>query len=782
MTSASSRGQAGNLPIESKRFVGRRDQLRQARRLLADARVLTLVGPGGVGKTRLALRLAAGLGEMFPDGVWLVELAPLQDPSLVPQTVIAALGLSDRSARPPANTLSEYLADKRLLLVLDNCEHLPDACAALAANLLAECEAVWILATSRQPLDLEGERLLEVPPLSAPEPDQPAASSLVGSEAVSLFIDRAATVVPGFAITADNGAAIARLCRRLDGIPLAIELAAMRLRVLSAQQILERLDDRYRLLTSGTRTLARHQTLKAAIDWSYDLCSAQEQILWARLSVFSGGFDLEAAEHTCSDGNIAPGEIRDLVAGLVDKSIAAREERDAQTRFRLLETLRQYGRDRLVESGQAAHVQRRHCDYYHDLALRAEADYIGPRQAESLRRLRLELPNLRVMLNHCLTEPGRVSTGLRTAGALLPYWIFYGVLGEPRRWLTQALEADKEPTVIRAKALAVAALLGLLQGDIDAALRLRDDGAALARRLDDGRVHAHTTHISGITAWAQGDLDTAIPLLAEALERSRTDGDDAYEVFINMLFLTIATALRGDEGSGACAEELMTAVQNIDADFMMAWATWALGMHHWRHGDNRRATELFKEALRLHCAYYNSWGYAWCTEALAWAAADDGQNQRAAGLLGATQASLRSLGGMGGFQMFAAAHERCEAQLRRALGDDAYAEAVHHGAELDTDETTAYALSEELAVPSRAAPPPGADNALTRRERQVAELIARGMSNKQIAAELVVSPRTAEGHVERILTKLGLSSRTQVVTWAATSEKDPPGATRAAAE
>jgi predicted ATPase/DNA-binding CsgD family transcriptional regulator len=767
MTSAKPRLQLGNLPIDVTSFVGRRRELSEARRLLGDARLLTLVGAGGVGKTRLAFRLAAEVRRTFPDGVWLADLAPLQDRELVAQTVIAALGLRDDSTRLPVDTLLEYLADKRLLLVLDNCEHLPDACAVLATKLLSEAEGLRILATSRQLLNVEGEQVLEVPPLSVPDPDwRSAAGSLIEYEAVRLFAERAAAVVPGFAITADNGAVVARLCQGLDGIPLAIELAAVRLRVLSAEQILERLDDRYRLLTGGSRTaLERHQTLRAAIEWSYGLCSPQEQILWGRLSVFSGGFDLEAVEQTCADEDIAQQDVLELVTGLVDKSILAREEHGSRVRYRLLETIRQYGQAHLTESGQEKRLRRRHRDYYHYLALRAEAAVMSSRQTEWLLRLRLDLPNIRVALDFCLTEPGQAQAGLQTASALQYYWLFYGLLREARQWLTQALMLDTRPTVIRSKALSAAAFILLLQGDTDAALPLRDEGNALAQWLNDGRALAHATHICGMVAWAQGDLHDAIPLLTEALERSRTDGDDPTETFIDLLFLAMTTALLGDARSAACSAETLAAAQSAGAEWSIAWAKWVLGLHHWGQGDNRHATGLFQDALRLHRTFSNQWGYAWCTEALAWTAATDEQYERASRLLGATQASLRAIGGMGGFKLFAAAHERCEAQLRHALGDDAYAAAVQRGTDLSLDQAIAYALGEQATIPSPAPSLTRDPGVLTRRERQVAELIAQGLSNKQIATKLVIAPRTAEGHVERILTKLGFTSRTQIATW-----------------
>jgi non-specific serine/threonine protein kinase len=489
------------------------------------------------------------------------------------------------------------------------------------------------------------------------------------------------------------------------------------------------------------------------------------------LSVFSGGFELEAVEQTCADEDIAQEDVLELVTGLVDKSILAREEHGSRVRYRLLETIRQYGRTHLTESGQEKPLRRRHRDYYHHLALRADAAVMSPRQTEWLQRLRPDLPNIRVALDFCLAEPGQAQAGLQTASALQYYWLFYGLLREARQWLTRALRLDLRPTVIRSKALSAAAFILLLQGDTDGALALRDEGAALARWLGDGRALAHATHVCGMAAWAQGDLREAIPLLTEALERARTDGDDPTETFIDLLFLAMTTALLGDARSAARSAETLAAAQSAGAEWSIAWGKWALGLHHFVQGDNRHATGLFQDALRLHRTFSNQWGYAWCTEALAWTAATVEQYERASRLLGATEATLRAIGGMGGFKLFAAAHERCEAQLRHALGDDAYATAVQRGTDLSLDQAIAYALGQQARTQSPAPSLTRAPGALTRRERQVAELIAQGLSNKQIATILVIAPRTAEGHVERILTKLGFTSRTQIATWAAARER-----------
>lgn len=342
-------------PTELTSFVGRRDEAAEVRRLLSAGRLLTLTGPGGVGKTRLAGHVARQVARVFPDGVWLVPLAALQDEAFVPHAVIEALGVRNESVRPPLDILVEYLRERRLLIVLDNCEHVLRSCAVLAATVLAATEGVRVLATSRHRLGLVGERLFEVPPLSAPAPEEVAAGTVAAERfpALRLFADRAAAVVPGFTVGEGNQAAVARLCRRLDGLPLAIELAAVRVRSLGVDRLVERLDDRYRLLTGGSPASApRHRTLRSAVDWSHELCTAQEQLVWAWLSVFVGSFDLAAAEAVCAGEGIDSADVLDAVAGLVDKSVLVREETGGQVRYRLLVSLRDYGREKLAELGE----------------------------------------------------------------------------------------------------------------------------------------------------------------------------------------------------------------------------------------------------------------------------------------------------------------------------------------------------------------------------------------------------------------------------------------------
>ena len=455
MAGTTGRGQRGtNLPVDVTSFVNRRHELAEVRQTLSVSRLVTLTGPGGIGKTRLALRVAAGVGRTFRDGVWLVDLGSLDNGSLIAETVASTLGIRHHSSEAPFDVLSDRLAGQHLLLVLDSCEHLVDAVATLAVTLLQSAPKLWILATSREPLRVSGEHVMTVPPLSVPDPDKPIAiEALESYHALDLFAQRAAAVVPTFKVSQENASTISRICQRLDGLPLAIELAAVQLRALSAEQIQERLDHRFRLLTAGRRAApARQQTLRALLDWSFDLCTPAQQDLWARLSVFSGGVDLAAAEEVCSGDGIPREAVADLVTHLVDKSVLVREERGHRVWYRLPELVREYGRERL-EGARTERVLRRHRDYYVRLAERAEAEWFGPHQVEWWGRLRRELPNLRTALEFSCTRPDQAQAGLRIAAALRVYWISTGIVSEGRRWLDRLLELAPEPTHERAKAL-----------------------------------------------------------------------------------------------------------------------------------------------------------------------------------------------------------------------------------------------------------------------------------------------------------------------------------------
>jgi predicted ATPase/DNA-binding CsgD family transcriptional regulator len=762
---ARSRRSAGNLPAELTSFVGRRHELGEAKRLLATARLVTLTGAGGVGKTRLALRVAADVRRAFPDGVWLVELADVGDPHLVPNTVATAFGL--RGTSDQAAGLAEYLEDKQLLLVLDNCEHVADECATLVAKLLAVSGGLRVLATSRHTLHVEGEHLLHVEPLPVPG-DEDAGGGPV--EAVTLFADRAAAVSPGFELTADNRGTVRRICRRLEGIPLAIELAAVRVRVLAVDQVLERLDDRLGLLTSRPAAVQpRRRTLEAAIDWSFELCTPAEQRLWAQASVFPGGFDLDAAEHVCSPTADGGGSALDVVTGLVDKSVLSRQNGTfgRHAWYRMLETVREYGAARLATGGGEAGVRARLAGYYADLARRYRAEGFGPRQSEWLGRLRREHANLRAVLEHCLSGPGQASQALDIAASLWNFWYGGGLVPEGCGYLRRGLELCGERTLVRARGLYAMAFLAIQTGAPHAALLAELD--ELAGQLGDDRLRAGHAECAGMATFFTGDLAGGAGLLERALAGYRTAGD-ALLVFDTLILLAAARFFLGDPRGAAAAEEALALTDRHEARWSRGYALWAVAIHRWRAGEPRQAADLLHEAVALRLPDRTL--LAFLIEALAWCHSAEGEHDRAARLLGGADAVWRLSGArVGEMSPYQGVDEQCAAPARTALGDDAFDTAFAEAAGFGLDEVVRYALRERPAtrVAGKAAEPGG----LTRRQREIAELVARGMSNKEIAAALVLSGRTVEGHVENILVKLGLTSRTQVASWLAGQPGQP---------
>lgn len=464
-----------NLTIQLTSFIGREREITEVKRVLGGTRLVTLTGSGGAGKTRLALQVAADVVEAYPNGIWLAEFAPIADPTLVPKIVASALNVPEQPGHNMTETLTDSLRRKTLLLVLDNCEHLLTDCAELTTALLRACPQVRILTTSREALGVPGETLWRVPSLSLPDAGQvPTVEDMVQCEAVRLFVDRAVATAPEFAITPKNASAIARICQRLDGIPLAIELAAARVKVLAVDQIAARLDDRFRLLTGGSRiAVPRQQTLRATMDWSYGLLLEKERAVFRQLSVFAGGWALEAAEAVCVGKRIKKHAVLDLLAELVEKSLVEMETQDGEARYRFLETIRQYSWEKLVESKEAAAVRTRHRDWYLALAERAESELHGPQQGVWLERLESEHDNLRAALRWSKTEEGGAEAWLRLAGALHWFWNIRGHASEGRDWLEGALSTKRDTSAsVRARALCGAGILAWRQGDINRASML----------------------------------------------------------------------------------------------------------------------------------------------------------------------------------------------------------------------------------------------------------------------------------------------------------------------
>jgi predicted ATPase/DNA-binding CsgD family transcriptional regulator len=770
----------GALPAELTSFVGRRRELSETRRLLASGRMLTLTGVGGVGKTRLALRMAAEVRRTFPDGVWFVELAALQDPQLLPHTVANTLELRQVSA-DPSSDLADYLEGKSLLVVLDNCEHLTDACAVLASKLLAAAPGLRILATSRHVLGVEGEQLLSVPPLSTPDAEgQVGAGDPTRYESVSLFLDRAAAVAPGFTISEGNRAAVVELCRRLDGIPLAIELAAVWLRILSPAQILERLEDRFRLLASGRPAApARQQTLDATVGWSFDLCSPAEQVMWARLSVFSGGFDLEAAEAVCAGEGISSDDVLNLVASLVNKSIVLRHQATEHHTawYQMLESIRQYGAGRITDPDELRELRVRHRDHYRSLAHRFASEGFGPGQADWFIRLRGESGNIRAALEFCLTEPGEADGACDIAASIWNFW-FAGFLREGYRYLLRALELATEPTGQRAHALWAASYLAMFATDFDRNATMLAECERIGAGLDDDLLQARIKECRGHATLYQGDLPGAIELLDQARREFRVLGNALGE-FDTLILLTAGTFFLDDPRVNEFSRQALELAERHGAQSSMGYGLWSVGIAQWRAGEFAQATRSLRRSVHLFLPLRDLTGVSFGVQALSWCAAFAEPGERAARLLGAAQAVWRTSGAKvdetNAYSMF---DTRSEAVLREALesgpsGPETFENAFAEGASYSFEQAVALALGEDdEAGGSEAASASvqvrgGAPGGLTRREREVAALLAEGLSNKEIATRLVISQRTVETHVDHILGKLGMTSRAQVASWVA---------------
>ncbi|MFC6063673.1 LuxR C-terminal-related transcriptional regulator [Streptomyces ochraceiscleroticus] len=794
--------QAGGLPLEVTGFVGREQELREIGALLDKARLVSLIGPGGVGKTRLALRTARTALPYFPDRACFVELSSLHDPVLLPHTVAAALGLSEQGDRDPVGLLVSYLAAKRLLLVLDTCEHMLDACAMLADLMLRMAPGVTVLVTSRQPLDVPGEFVYPITPLPTDR------------EAVQLFAERAAAVVPGFAVTDANRKDVTSVCRRLDGMPLAIELAVVRLRVLSLGDLAARLEHRFQALTGGRRgAVPRHRTLQDAIDWSHDLCTPREQLLWRRLSVFAGEFDAEAAETVCGGGELPAEDVLEQLIGLVDKSVVLRIEAE-QARYRLLDTLREYGAERLTQSGEEEAYRRAHFDYFAVFAERADRPFHSDRQAEHLRALARWLQNFRIAMEYGTStdDPELALRGLDLATRLWTHWITTGRLREGARWLERGLANVEHDCPERVEALHRIAWALMVFGRHDESEPYILESLAMAERIGDRRGATYAKEFHGCLSMVCGRLDEAHRDLNEARRgfRELSDNDG---LAITCFIQTFGAAVVGDvEHAWEISGEGLRALEPVPGEcwsrsYCLLYRQLALWMAH----EDSRAEErdrLGREALVLKLAVNDRLGAAVALELLAWSAGRSERFERSAWLLGAAEAIWTRIGGARLFNVPILNAERDTAvtAARTALGDSAYADHHARGAALDLTESVTYAVQDTDALPK---PPPGIPTpgiptpgipmpgstaasagtmsapstpqtvpgtvalpapdrttprppGLTNRERQVAALVAEGLTNRQIAERLVVSKRTADAHVEHILNKLGLTSRTQI--------------------
>jgi non-specific serine/threonine protein kinase len=814
-----------NLPAQRSSFIGRNHETREVKQALATTRLLTLTGAGGSGKTRLALEVARDLVEAYPDGVWLVELAPLSEEVLVPKAVAETLGVLERPAEPLADTLADVLRVRQLLLVLDNCEHLLEATALLVDKLLDSCPRLRILVTGREALRVEGETRRPVPPLSAPDPrGTPLSEHLEDYESVRLFVERARGREPAFSLSQRNALAVAKICGRLEGIPLALELAAARVGTLSLEQISERLGGSLELLTRGGRTAApRQQTLKGTLDWSHDLLSEPEKIVFRKLSPFAGGWTLEASEAVASGEGVAEGEVLDLLYGLAEKSLVVAEaigESDS-ARYRLLEPIRQYAREKLEESGEAGEVRRRHAAFFVTLAGEAEPRLRGPQDRQWLERLEAEHDNLRAALSWAI-ERGEAQLGLTLAGALGMFWNAHGHLGEGRRWLEEALAGDHRRTSVAARIEALQALFWLTfeqldhdraeavaqeamelgaeveiesslaaslrtmlagpawkRGDYERAQDLLEESLVLSREAKDKLGIAEALLQLAGTAWGRGDYERGKKLLEEGIAVCREVGY-AYRLPDFLLSLGFMLMLEGEfERGAALNEEAATLCRGHGYKSGLQYTTDNLGWAALLQGDHERARSHYEESLVLCKELGSKMVASGSLEGMACLAAAKGEATRAARLFGAADAA-RSGGRRAHVQAELWAEEEAwrrpyRATARSQAGQAAWEEALSRGRATGLEQAIEYALSE--AEPSVTPPSPATGRSspsstperpggLTPREVEVLKFVAEGMTSAQIANELYLSPRTVETHLTSIYHKLGVTSRAAATRFA----------------
>lgn len=750
--------------------------LTEIRQRLSNGRVVTLIGSGGIGKSRAARRVAQDHLDVGRDGCWVAELAPVPDPALVASTVAGALGLrSDAEPADPngtAGSIAEFVADRQALLVLDGCERIREAAADLTHQLRRACPRLRILVTSRQRLGISGEAVIAVPPLTVPTLTVPPTGTPVPPEgleqfeAVALFVDRATLARSDFRLSSTNASAIAEISVALEGNPLAIELVAARSGSLTPHTLLEQLTDRYRLLSRGPRDAPeRHRSLEACVQWGYDLCTPLEQALWSHMSVFSGGCDLEAASAVCAGEGVEPGGIVDLMSGLVDKSVVvAREDLDGGARYALPESLAEFGRQQLLGEGQLERWQDRHLDWCADLAAGFRLQWVGDQQAALLRRARTEHDNIRAALEFSVGDgdPGRVATGLRIATDLDTFWVTTGLAQEARHWLETALADGHGTTAERALAMILLARFCGLQHDL-APARTWAGQAAEAGVSDNDRAQGLLAVFWAMIAAWDGDLRAAVTESERALALLRSAEDPAGELLAGSIVgVCRGLADQGEAAVSAYQDAIALAAQTGEM-FRQSFCLAGLGEQALLRGEPERAEELFLDALRAKAELGDRFGVAVALDSVGRAAVSAGRARRGAILLGAAASTWDAIGMRETGNPFAGRSTASDGirQARTLLGKRTFRVEFRRGSALSEEVAVRYALEGDLdPTPAPASPTP-----LTRRETEVAELVAEGLSNPEIARRLVISVRTAQGHVENILRKLGFTSRAMIASW-----------------
>jgi non-specific serine/threonine protein kinase len=813
---------ATNLPVQLTSFIGREREIADAQRLLLSAHLVTLTGAGGSGKTRLALKVATAEGETFSDGVWLVDLAPLREPGLVPQLVVAALGLRPAADQPLLEMLQYFVRPKKLLLILDNCEQLIEACAQLAQGLLSQAPELRILATSRVPLGIAGETIYPLAGLDWPVLGDEAArvgpsrldlQEVMRYDAVRLLVERAQAVSPNFSLTAENALSAIEICRRLDGLPLALELAGARVNVLTVQEIAARLKDRFALLISGQSAgpEARHHTLRAAIDWSYDLLPLEEQILLRRLAVFDCGCTLDTVEAICTGDGITAEHTLDRISSLVNKSLVVADTLGrTQARYRLLESICEYAGEKLEEAGEAAQLRDRHLDYFLDRAEEAEPKLNDAYQQLWCNWLENEHDNIRAALAWA-RESGSIEKGLRISSAITRFWEIRGYVVEGLSWFERLLRQANESVspIVRANAFSRAAFMAMFLDDaatttaygreaVSAAESAGEEGKqvlviALGALSSGARVSLDfqtayeigermirllreppgqpfilcmTLLTQGSIATELGDYDNARAFIDESLALAQKDGDPFRTAIALNTLGDVARCEQRYEEALAYYEHSAALLRELNAQRDLASILRNLGHSCLHLGDIERAFTLFRESMTVQQTLRNMPGIAECLIGFAAIAIQQDMPAAGARLLGAAEAVT----GKRVTVATAWRATRLEFEHNLELARTGLSES-----DFEAEQTTGHAMSLEQAIdyalnlPRKPGMAPATEvtpDGLTGRECEIVALIGQGKSNGEIAAELVLSKRTVETHVSNILSKLSLTNRAQIVRWA----------------
>ncbi|MGW5237392.1 LuxR C-terminal-related transcriptional regulator [Monashia sp. NPDC004114] len=774
------------------RFVGRERELGDLRHLMAVNRVVTLAGFGGVGKTRLAARVVDEIGPGYADGAFLVALGELSDAALLGHTVAGALGLQVSGTEWNAAVLTDFLRDRRALLWLDNCEHLVGSMAPLVADVMRECPGVAVIGTSRMPLGLAGEVVYDVPPMQVPPLGHSGGQGgspeeLMAFDAVALFVDRARLASESFRLVPDNAAAVAELVGELDGIPLAVELAAARIRSAAPQVMVRRMHE---LRLADGRLVdapARHHSMAASMEWSYRFCTPEEQAVWRRLSVFVGGFDIDAAEVVCAAGTITSSDVLGLLMSLADKSLIFADP-DAPGRYRMLEPMRQYGARQAKDTGDLATSRDAHLAWSESLTAEMVAHWSGPHQPRWMSRLRREHSNLRAALEHAVADPATSPAALRMCRDLEPFWTTEGAFDEPRHWADLALAQPTGSPAERARTASMAGWLSAPQLDLEYSRARLAEAAGLIGILDEhahGDRHTHlstegwgpeclvrTDHLFGLgtlALYSGGPGEAGDHYTTVVAELDRTGHAAGYGYLQAMLVIGFARLAAGDlaEATRVCTQTL--ALSEARGELVnRATSNWVLGLISLNTGDLATAENHELQALRCARELDDRFQTAQSTESLGWVQAALGRGVAAATLLGAADGLWRFIHMPPDATPFAAYRTAAAAQATAAAGPEAYAAAFARGLGMDASAAAAFA-EQAVAAGQGAAAAPTPDGAaydpLTPREAAVAGLVADGLSNRQIAEKLVISERTVHGHIRNILTKLDATSRAKIASW-----------------